>query len=85
MAAAKKFAEANQVREKAKELASNQKAEAIIEEEEEEGDDEVDAEGVDEKDIELVIQQANCSRSKAVKALKNNDNDIVNSIMELTM
>ncbi|XP_038058410.1 nascent polypeptide-associated complex subunit alpha-like [Patiria miniata] len=57
-------------------------AQAIQEEDEE---DEVDETGVEAKDIELVVQQANVSRSKAVKALKNNDNDIVNAIMELTM
>merc|ERR1712117_450492 len=48
-------------------------------------DDEVEADGVEEKDIELVMSQANVSRGKAVKALKNNTNDIVNAIMELTM
>ncbi|KAG2172879.1 hypothetical protein INT43_000229 [Umbelopsis isabellina] len=48
---------------------------------EEEDDGEVDATGVDEKDIELVVSQANVSRNKAVKALKNNNNDIVNAIM----
>merc|ERR1711939_524599 len=53
--------------------------------EEDEDDGEVDAEGVEDKDIELVMSQANVSRSKAVKALKNNSNDIVNAIMELTM
>ena len=37
------------------------------------------------KDIELVMSQANVSRAKAVRALKNNSNDIVNAIMELTM
>ncbi len=37
------------------------------------------------QDIELVMSQANVSRGKAVKALKNNGNDIVNAIMELTM
>merc|ERR1711862_578336 len=47
-------------------------------------DDEVEADGVEEKDIELVMSQANVSRGKA-KALKNNTNDIVNAIMELTM
>jgi len=52
---------------------------------EEEEDDEIDETGVEAKDIELVMSQANVSRSKAVKALKNNDNDIVNAIMELTM
>ena len=31
------------------------------------------------------MSQANVSKAKAVKALKNNDNDIVNAIMELTM
>eukprot|EP00088_Acartia_fossae_P043940 TRINITY_DN4651_c0_g2_i2.p1 TRINITY_DN4651_c0_g2~~TRINITY_DN4651_c0_g2_i2.p1 ORF type:complete len:212 (+),score=118.12 TRINITY_DN4651_c0_g2_i2:47-682(+) len=52
---------------------------------EEEEDEEVDETGVEAKDIELVMSQANVSRGKAVKALKNNDNDIVNAIMELTM
>jgi nascent polypeptide-associated complex subunit alpha len=52
---------------------------------EEEEDDDVDETGVEGKDIELVMSQANVSRTKAVKALKNNDNDIVNAIMELTM
>ncbi|KAI8144478.1 NAC domain-containing protein [Fennellomyces sp. T-0311] len=51
----------------------------------EDDDEEVDATGVEEKDIELVVSQANVSRNKAIKALKNNDNDIVNAIMELTM
>ena len=45
----------------------------------------VDAAGVDEKDIDLVMQQAKVSRAKAVKALKAHDNDIVNAIMELTV
>merc|ERR1711962_745851 len=56
---------------------------APILEEEEDGD--VSAEGVEDKDIELVMSQANVSRGKAVKALQNNANDIVNAIMELTM
>lgn len=54
----------------------------IQEESDEEGQDET---GVDPKDIDLVMSQANVSRSKAVRALKNNSNDIVNAIMELTM
>ena len=45
----------------------------------------VDETGVDSKDIDLVLSQAGCSRSAAIRALKNNDNDIVNAIMELTM
>jgi len=57
---------------------------APIPEEEDDGED-VDDAGVEEKDIELVMSQANVSRVKAVKALKSNNNDIVNAIMHLTM
>ena len=55
------------------------------EEKEEESDGEIDETGVDAKDIDLVMQQVSCSRRKAVKALKENDNDIVNSIMALSI
>merc|ERR1712154_321418 len=48
-------------------------------------DDELDTTGLEDKDIELVVQQANVSRRRAVKALKENSNDIVNAIMALTM
>ena len=51
---------------------------------EDDEDEEVDESGVEDKDIELVMSQANVSRSKAVKALKNNSNDIVNAIMVRT-
>jgi hypothetical protein len=50
-----------------------------IQEESEEED--VDETGVEEKDVDLVMSQANVSRGKAIKALKNNQNDIVNAIM----
>ena len=53
--------------------------------EEEDENEEVDESGVEAKDIELVMTQAGVSRSKAVKALKNADGDIVSAIMELTM
>jgi|ERR1712176_790100 len=56
---------------------------ATITEEDEETD--VPADGVEEKDIELVMQQAACTRAKAISALKSNSNDIVNAIMELTL
>lgn len=56
---------------------------ALIEEDEEEGD--VDESGVEPKDIELVMTQASVSRTKAVKALKKAEGDIVSAIMELTM
>ncbi|XP_049545116.1 nascent polypeptide-associated complex subunit alpha [Anopheles darlingi] len=51
----------------------------------EEDEEEVDESGIDDKDIELVMSQANVKRAKAIRALKNNQNDIVNAIMELTM
>mmetsp|Transcript_36424 Transcript_36424/g.39507 ORF Transcript_36424/g.39507 Transcript_36424/m.39507 type:complete len:334 (-) Transcript_36424:133-1134(-) len=56
-----------------------------IEELNDDGDEEViDESGLDQKDIDLVISQAGCSRSKAVTALKGNDGDLVNAIMSLT-
>jgi nascent polypeptide-associated complex subunit alpha len=57
-------------------------APATVEEEEAE---EVDETGVEAKDIELVMTQANVSRARAVKALKASSGDIVSAIMELTM
>jgi nascent polypeptide-associated complex subunit alpha len=54
-------------------------------EEEEDDGEEVDETGLEAKDIELVMAQASVSRKKAVKALKENDNDIVNSIMALSI
>ena len=48
-------------------------------------DENVDAGDLGEKEIKLVMAQANVSRGKAIKALKNNKGDIVNTIMELTM
>lgn len=46
-----------------------------------EAEGEVDATGVDEQDINTVMQQTSCSRGKAVKALKEHNGDIVNAIM----
>ena len=51
--------------------------------EEEQGEE--DAGDLDEKDIEMVMDQANVSRNAAIRGLKKNNNDIVNAIMELTM
>lgn len=56
-----------------------------IPEDDEDEDGEIDESGLEEKDIELVVSQANVSRAKACKALKANKNDIVNAIMDLTM
>ena len=40
--------------------------------------------GIDQKDIDLVMNQASVSREKAIEAIKKNQGDIVNAIMELT-
>ncbi|XP_055487913.1 uncharacterized protein LOC129695164 isoform X2 [Leucoraja erinacea] len=52
---------------------------------EESEEEEMDETGLEARDIELVMAQANVSRGKAVRALRHNKNDIVNAIMELTM
>ncbi|SAL97007.1 hypothetical protein [Absidia glauca] len=61
--------------------AKGDEAEAAPAAVEEDDTEEVDAGDIEEKDIELVVSQANVSRNKAIKALKNNDKDIVNAIM----
>lgn len=47
--------------------------------------EEVDDSGLEAKDIELVVAQAGVSRKKAVKALHDNQQDIVNAIMSLSV
>ncbi|XP_072553277.1 nascent polypeptide-associated complex subunit alpha isoform X1 [Salminus brasiliensis] len=79
LAAAEKFKVQGEA---ASNIQENTQTPTVQEESEEE---EVDETGVEVKDIELVMSQANVSRAKAVRALKNNNNDIVNAIMELTM
>jgi len=83
MAAAEKFKEPTV--NPAAESASHTTVPAAIQEDEDEDEEEVDEGGLEEKDIELVVSQANVSRTKAVRALKKNNNDIVNAIMDLTM
>ena len=46
--------------------------------------EEVDATGLEESDITVVMEQTNTTRNKAVKALKENKGDIVNAIMSLS-
>jgi nascent polypeptide-associated complex subunit alpha len=60
---------------------STAKAETIHEETDE--DEQIDSEGIEENDIQLVMSQSKTSRSKAIKALRKCNNDIVNAIMEL--
>eukprot|EP00397_Hematodinium_sp_SG-2012_P044694 GEMP01049977.1.p1 GENE.GEMP01049977.1~~GEMP01049977.1.p1 ORF type:complete len:190 (+),score=51.76 GEMP01049977.1:36-605(+) len=61
--------------------ASSEIPKIVVEEEENE---EVDEEGLGEKDIELVMSQVACSRAKAVKALKEHNGDMVEAIMTLS-
>jgi nascent polypeptide-associated complex subunit alpha len=64
----------------AQEASKNAAAADAAPEVEDEGE-EVDATGIEDKDISLVMTQANVSRNKAIKALRNSNNDIVNAIM----
>ncbi|KAF3600678.1 hypothetical protein F2Q69_00038642 [Brassica cretica] len=59
---------------------SSSSAAAVVQDD----DEDVDEDGVEPKDIELVMTQAGVTRPKAVKALKSADGDIVTAIMELT-
>jgi nascent polypeptide-associated complex subunit alpha len=82
LSSASQAAAAKQFRQPQQEIAAAPAAAAPAAVEEVEED--VDETGVEGKDIELVMSQAGCSRAKAVKALKENDGDLVNSIMSLT-
>jgi len=83
------MAAANRMQKRKQEMeikAPNIKIDPLREEPEEEDVGEIEgSDKVDDKDIELVMQQANVSRQRATKALLNCKNDIVNAIMELTM
>jgi nascent polypeptide-associated complex subunit alpha len=73
----------NQAQQSREAVPASERKKEEVEEEEDDGE-EVDDEGIGSKDIELVMVQAGVSRNKAIKALKNNDNDIVNAIMEVS-
>lgn len=51
---------------------------------EEVDDADVDVTGLDEEKLTLIMEQANVSKAKAAKALRENDGDLVNSLMALT-
>lgn len=53
--------------------------EEVPELKEPEDDGPVDETGVDAKDIDLVMQQVNCSRAKAVRALRDSGGDLINA------
>jgi nascent polypeptide-associated complex subunit alpha len=48
------------------------------------GTEAIDETGIAPTDIDMVMSQAGCSRTAAIKALKENDNDLVNAIMSLS-
>lgn len=44
----------------------------------------VDAEGIQEKDIEVVMKEASVSRAAAIKAIKENNGDVVDAVVALS-
>lgn len=54
------------------------------EEKEEEEEGEVDETGLEPKDIDIIVEQTNVSRAKAVATLRKHDGDMVNAIMALS-
>lgn len=88
MAAAQRMvqqATAQAAQNQGKEAASTTAASAPVAPDQDDEEDEESAEGLNESDIKIVMDQANVSRSKAIKALKEHDNDVVNTIMDLSM
>ena len=77
--------EADAAAQQAAAAAVTQPAQEAKKEEEPEDETEEDQGDIADKEIEIVMSQAGCSRNKAIRALKNNKGDIVNTIMELTM
>ncbi|EPZ34407.1 nascent polypeptide-associated complex, alpha subunit [Rozella allomycis CSF55] len=72
---------------KASEEKTEEKVEtkAEVKEEEDDNENDADATGLDSSDIDMIMSQTNCSRNKAIKALRENNNDVVTAIMELSL
>jgi nascent polypeptide-associated complex subunit alpha len=85
MAAAQRMAQRAASEAAQKEPSHVEEAEEGTEGDEAEEGAEQDTEGLNESDIKIVMEQANVSRFKAIKALREHDNDVVNTIMELSM
>lgn len=75
--AAQKFASAPEVAKVASAASESSKLEEIDE-------TNIDATGLNEGDIDLVIEQVKCSRGRAVAALRQAGGDIVEAIMQLS-
>ncbi|QPG73746.1 hypothetical protein FOA43_001059 [Brettanomyces nanus] len=99
MAAQKVAQEAAKQGEEAEKLtASGSAAEAITEDlkkasleddgdekkDDEDDEKEEDATGLEAGDIDVIVEQTNVSRNKAIKALREHKGDVVNAIMSLT-
>ncbi|VEU22622.1 DEKNAAC103597 [Brettanomyces naardenensis] len=52
--------------------------------EEEDDDKEEDATGLEQADIDVIVEQTNVSKNKAIRALREHKGDVVNAIMSLT-
>ncbi|CAO2640586.1 NAC-alpha domain-containing protein 1 [Lemmus lemmus] len=83
-AAAEKFKVPSESSALVPELAPGPRVRPECEEQEEEDEEQVEEAGLELRDIELVMAQANVSRAKAVRALRDNHSDIVNAIMVST-
>lgn len=46
--------------------------------------EDVDMEGVDPKDVQLIMSQLRCTPEEAAKALRDNNNDIVEAILQIS-
>ena len=69
--------------EPAEEPAEEKKKEEEEEKKAEEPAEEVDETGVNPDDITFVMDQTGCTRAEAVKALRDNGNDMINAVMAL--
>lgn len=79
-----KFKAPEEAAEEAAEKPAEEAAEKPAEEKKaEEPEEEVDATGVNPNDITFVMEQTGCTRAEAVKALRENDNDMINAVMAL--
>ena len=62
---------------------NQEKSAEVAEDDEEDEEGDIDESGLDADEIQTIMSQTNCSRARAVKALKQNGN-IVDAILGLT-
>ena len=46
--------------------------------------EEVDETGINPEDVNFVMEQTKCTRAEAVKALRENEGDMINAVMSLS-